>query len=70
MEMSTMSIDDTCSEEDEGKKKKTNRLSQIAKSFTFLYLNLTLHAVILHYHPHQFLYYLLPFPLYQLPNPD
>lgn len=26
--------------------------------------------MILHYHPYQFLYYLLPFPLYQLPNPD
>lgn len=42
----------------------------MAKSFTFLYLNLTLHAVILHYRLHQFLYHLLPFPLYQLPNPD
>lgn len=71
MEMSTMSIDDTCSEEDEeGKKKKTNRLSQMDKSFTFLYLNLTLHAVILYYHLHQFLYNLLPIPLYQLPNPN
>lgn len=67
-----MSIDDTCSEEDEeGKnKKKTNRSSQMAKSFTFLSLNLALHAVILYYYLYQFLYHLLPLPLYQLPNPD
>lgn len=42
----------------------------MAKSFKFLYLNLTLHAVILYYHLYQSLYHLLPLPLYQLLNPD
>lgn len=42
----------------------------MAKSFTFLSLELTLHAVILHHHPYQFLYDPLPPYLYQLPNPD
>lgn len=42
----------------------------MAKSFTFLYLNLTLHAVIRYHHPYQFLYDPLPLYLYQLPNPD
>lgn len=42
----------------------------MAKSFTFLSLNLTLHAVILYHHPYQFLYHLLPLYLYELPNPD
>lgn len=36
----------------------------------FLYSNLTLHAVTLHHHLHQFLYHLLPLYLYQLPNPN